>query len=90
MRSITRTLTFSLSLAATAIFLVALNIVMWLDLARGRMKAPCEAGLWFPPATAPLCCLNVAGSVFHRAFRQKPRKPPESGGRPWSRVLGSM
>jgi hypothetical protein len=42
MKSITRTLTLSLSVAATAIFLFSLVIVVWLDLVRDGMKAPCE------------------------------------------------
>ena len=42
MKSITRTLALSLSVAATAIFLVALNIVMWLDLTRERELTFCE------------------------------------------------
>jgi signal transduction histidine kinase len=42
MKSITRTLALSLSVAATAIFLVSIATVIWLDLARDAMKAPCE------------------------------------------------
>lgn len=42
MRSITRSLTLSLGVAATAIFLVALGMVLWLDLVRDGMKGPCE------------------------------------------------
>jgi len=43
MKSITRTLTLSLSVAATAIFLVLLSIVMWLDVAREREHTYCQA-----------------------------------------------
>jgi len=43
MTSITRTLTLSLSGAAAAIFLVLLSIVIWLDLAREREQAFCQA-----------------------------------------------
>jgi signal transduction histidine kinase len=43
MTSITRTLTLSLSVAAAAIFLVLLGIVMWLDVARERELAFCQA-----------------------------------------------
>jgi signal transduction histidine kinase len=42
MTSITRTLTLSLGLAATAIFLVTLGIVIWLDLAREREQTYCQ------------------------------------------------
>jgi signal transduction histidine kinase len=42
MTSITRTLTLSLSVAATAIFLVTLGIVIWLALARHSVRARCE------------------------------------------------
>lgn len=42
MTSITRTLTLSLGVAATAIFLVTLGMVIWLDLVRDRARAPCE------------------------------------------------
>ena len=42
MTSITRTLALSLSVAATAIFLVAINIVMWLDLTREREQTFCQ------------------------------------------------
>jgi signal transduction histidine kinase len=43
MKSITRTLTLSLSVAATAIFLVLLSIVIWLDVAREREQTFCQA-----------------------------------------------
>jgi signal transduction histidine kinase len=43
MTSITRTLTLSLSVAATAIFLVLLSIVIWLDVAREREQTFCQA-----------------------------------------------
>jgi signal transduction histidine kinase len=43
MTSITRTLTLSLSVAATAIFLVLLGIVIWLDVAREREQTFCQA-----------------------------------------------
>jgi signal transduction histidine kinase len=43
MTSITRTLTLSLSVAAATIFLVLLGIVMWLDVARERELAFCQA-----------------------------------------------
>jgi signal transduction histidine kinase len=43
MTSITRTLTLSLSVAATAIFLVTLGIVIWLDLAGEREQTYCQA-----------------------------------------------
>jgi signal transduction histidine kinase len=43
MKSITRTLTLSLSVAATAIFLVTLGIVIWLDVAREREQTFCQA-----------------------------------------------
>ena len=36
MTSITRTLTLSLGVAATAIFLVLLSIVIWLEMTRER------------------------------------------------------
>lgn len=42
MTSITRTLTLSLGVAATAIFLILLGTVIWLDQARDRVKASCE------------------------------------------------
>ena len=42
MKSITRTLALSLSVAATAIFVVAINIVMWLDLTREREQTFCQ------------------------------------------------
>jgi signal transduction histidine kinase len=42
MTSITRTLALSLSVAATAIFLVTLAIVIWLDLAREREHTYCQ------------------------------------------------
>jgi len=45
MRSITRTLTISLSLAAVAIFLVAMGIVIWLDVAREPTDARCQAAV---------------------------------------------
>ena len=43
MTSITRTLTLSLSVAAAAIFLVLLGTVIWLDVAREREQAFCQA-----------------------------------------------
>ena len=43
MTSITRTLTLSLSVAATAIFLVLLSIVIWLDVTRERELTFCQA-----------------------------------------------
>jgi signal transduction histidine kinase len=43
MTSITRTLTLSLSVAATAIFVAALAMVVYLDLVRDRAMASCEA-----------------------------------------------
>ena len=43
MTSITRTLTLSLGLAATAIFLVTLGIVIWFDLTRERERTYCQA-----------------------------------------------
>jgi signal transduction histidine kinase len=43
MTSITRTLTLSLSVAAAAIFLVLLSAVIWLDVAREREQAFCQA-----------------------------------------------
>jgi signal transduction histidine kinase len=43
MTSIARTLTLSLGVAATAIFLVTLAIVIWLDLAREREQTYCQA-----------------------------------------------
>jgi signal transduction histidine kinase len=46
MRSITRTLSVSLSLAAVAIFLVALGIVVSLDVAREPTDARCQAAVW--------------------------------------------
>jgi signal transduction histidine kinase len=42
MTSITRTLTLSLGVAATAIFLVTLGIVIWLDQAREREQTYCQ------------------------------------------------
>jgi len=42
MTSITRTLTLSLGLTATAIFLVTLGIVIWFDLAREREQTYCQ------------------------------------------------
>jgi signal transduction histidine kinase len=42
MTSITRTLTLSLGVAATAIFLVTLGIVIWLDLAREPEQTYCQ------------------------------------------------
>ncbi|MDI4238294.1 HAMP domain-containing sensor histidine kinase [Bradyrhizobium sp. Arg237L] len=42
MKSITRTLTLSLGAAATAIFLLALLLVVWLDIAYDGPKVPCE------------------------------------------------
>jgi signal transduction histidine kinase len=42
MTSITRTLTLSLGVAATAIFLVFLSIVIWQDLAREREQTYCQ------------------------------------------------
>ena len=42
MTSITRTLTLSLSVAATAIFLVTLGIIIWFDLARGGEQTYCQ------------------------------------------------
>src|ERR1700756_4543054 len=42
MTSITRTLTLSLGLTATAIFLVTLGIVIWLDAAREREQTYCQ------------------------------------------------
>ena len=42
MTSITRTLALSLGLTATAIFLVTLGIVIWLDLAREREQTYCQ------------------------------------------------
>ena len=51
MTSITKALTLSLGVTATAIFLVALAAVVWLDLSRDRTKAPCE----------------VAGAILDRA-----------------------
>ena len=42
MTSITRTLALSLSLTATAIFLVTLGIVIWFDLAREREQTYCQ------------------------------------------------
>ena len=42
MTSITRTLTLSLGLTATAIFLVTVGIVIWFDLAREREQAYCQ------------------------------------------------
>jgi signal transduction histidine kinase len=42
MTSITRTLTLSLGVAATAIFLVTLAIVIWLDLARESEQTYCQ------------------------------------------------
>jgi signal transduction histidine kinase len=42
MTSITRTLTLSLGAAATAIFLVTLGIVIWVDLAREREHTYCQ------------------------------------------------
>jgi hypothetical protein len=51
MTSITKALTLSLGVTATAIFLVALATVVWLDLLRDRAKAPCE----------------VAGAILDRA-----------------------
>jgi signal transduction histidine kinase len=43
MKSIARTLTLSLSVAAAAIFLVLLSIAIWLDMAREREQAFCQA-----------------------------------------------
>jgi signal transduction histidine kinase len=43
MTSITRTLTLSLGVAATAIFLVLLSTVIWLDVAREREQTFCQA-----------------------------------------------
>jgi DMSO reductase anchor subunit len=43
MTSITRTLALSLSVAASAIFLVLLGIVIWLDMTREREQAFCQA-----------------------------------------------
>jgi signal transduction histidine kinase len=51
MTSITKALTLSLGVTATAIFFVALATVVWLDLLRDRAKAPCE----------------VAGAILDRA-----------------------
>jgi signal transduction histidine kinase len=42
MTSITRTLALSLSVTATAIFLVTLGIIIWFDLAREREQAYCQ------------------------------------------------
>lgn len=42
MKSISRTLTLSLGLTATAIFLVTLGIVIWFDLAREREQTYCQ------------------------------------------------
>jgi signal transduction histidine kinase len=42
MKSITRTLTLSLGVAAMAIFLVTLGIVIWLDVAREREQTYCQ------------------------------------------------
>jgi hypothetical protein len=42
MTSITRTLTLSLGAAATAIFVVTLAIVIWVDLAREREHTYCQ------------------------------------------------
>jgi signal transduction histidine kinase len=42
MTSITRTLALSLSVTATAIFLVRLGIIIWFDLAREREQAYCQ------------------------------------------------
>jgi signal transduction histidine kinase len=43
MKSIARTLTLSLSVAAAVIFLVLLSIAIWLDMAREREQAFCQA-----------------------------------------------
>jgi signal transduction histidine kinase len=51
MTSITRTLTLSLGVAATAIFLVTLGFVIWLDLAREPEQTYCQ----------------VAGAILNRA-----------------------
>jgi len=42
MTSITRTLVLSLGVTATAIFLVILAIVIWIDLAREREQTYCQ------------------------------------------------
>ena len=42
MTSITRTLVLSLGVTATAIFLVMLAIVIWIDLAREREHTYCQ------------------------------------------------
>ena len=50
MTSITRTLVLSLGVTATAIFLVMLAIVIWIDLAReGMAKFDAEKSLYIRP-----------------------------------------
>jgi signal transduction histidine kinase len=60
MKSITRTLTLSLGVAAMAIFLVTLGIVIWLDVAREREQTYCQ----------------VAAAILNRATVVEPGREP--------------
>jgi hypothetical protein len=48
MRSITRRLALSLGVTATAIFLVTLGIVIWLDAAREQEQTYCQTAAAYP------------------------------------------